>query len=939
MFKSTTALLATAFIALLTPTASGAGHGGCNWPMYGHDLGHSFSQSTACTQINTTSVVTLTERWFFGTGDHPVTASTTVVNGIAYVGDWSGKFHAIDARTGEELWNFQVDDAQNSYPGKIVSSAAVDTIRVGAASIRVLVFGGAATLYVLNPVDGTLLAKQDLDPRANPDDSGEIEIESSPAIAHLGNGSDRIFVGMDVHNDANVGRTGLHSFELLENPGGLTPYRLQLVFKFDPETRIVRTSISEGAGEGRGCAGIWSSPVVDTAALDGDGLVVFGTSNCVNPAGSSGEAESEGIYAIRATTGALVWEFHPRLFNNVDDDFGASANLLPGGLVGNGGKDGFYYAFDRVTGAPAAAWLGPDQSPGTGDDGRSHPAQSGHLSDQFAFGGIIGTPAVGAVDGEAAIFIASALSTPIGAVGPPPEPDPTLADDPERMLSLHAISAVDGRILWRSATARSSFGAPTYANGIVFVPSTFGLSLQAYDANTGVLLAAREVGGAPSSSPTVVGNTVFIGTGTTADPVPNASQLHGLHAFSIPEAPVVPGAGILLSPHANELNAYDLAAAAPTTTRSTPVPAHSSSEFGTAPPGSGNDVNGQNCAITQADGSVRYVMGEDSNQGNDVADPNTDNPDRDGDGEPGPSGEYQGWGLFVPTFGTAGAWTLMDKLVPTYNFTDPPNDHLPDNTGCAVSLGSPDPADDLLFLVDLGVGAFDVPGVGSLFAFYRDAAGNFSHDSKFCALDNHLTTAGYLAVDDDGSVLVPQSGRSSGGEISRYSAPFPPATGASCSYNLAARKSVFIQDTTSFVPISIARRGDKWVVGNVVPAVLNEYNLDGTFARPLVTEQPTPGVAGIAIDAPGNVYWANLGLAPCDTILCPVDGLGTLWKLSFDPVTDAPLAPVLLQPNLTFPEGMGIADPLPEPPRALGAAASVLALAALHRIRGRRVRR
>jgi hypothetical protein len=126
------------------------------------------------------------------------------------------------------------------------------------------------------------------------------------------------------------------------------------------------------------------------------------------------------------------------------------------------------------------------------------------------------------------------------------------------------------------------------------------------------------------------------------------------------------------------------------------------------------------------------------------------------------------------------------------------------------------------------------------------------------------------------------------------------------------------------------------VVGNVVPAAVNEYNLDGSFSRPLATEQPTPGVAGIAVDAPGNVYWANLGLAPCDTILCPVDGLGTVWKLSFDPVTDAPLAPVLLQGSLTYPEGMGIADPLPEPPMIPGAVAALLALAGCNRARRRR---
>jgi outer membrane protein assembly factor BamB len=922
--------------------------------MYGHDPGHSFSQSLACAQINTTNVATLTERWFFNTGDFPISASAAVVNGVAYAGDFGGTMHAIDVNTGTQIWSYAIDSLHTSYPGKIVSSAAVDTMRVGATSIRVLVFGGAGVLYVLDPVSGAVLAKQDLDPRVpQANDGREIDIESSPVIGHFADGSDRIFVGTDVHNDANVGRTGLHSFALVANPSGPTPYSLQLDYKFDPETRIARHSLGDGSGTGRGCGGIWSSPVFDPDAFDGDGLVVFGTANCGNDT-TNGEAVSEGVYAINAMTGALQWEHHPRAYNEYDDDFGSSANLLPGGLVGEGSKDGYYYAFDRQTGAPAPGWpLTPAPLYGYQPHAglaASHPAQSGHLNPGFAFGGILGSPAVGVVNGVPAIFIASALSSTIGEVDPSPMLDPSLADDPNRMQSLHAISAVDGSILWRSPVARPSFGAPTYANGIVFVPSTVGLSLQAYDANTGTLLVDRPVNGAPASSPTIVGNTVFIGTGTTAEGIPATGQQHGLHAFSIPADPVVPGVGLLLSPQANELDAYDLSAAAPTTTRTTPIHAH---DHEATPHPVGNDTNGQVCEITQADGSVRYVAGHDNDQekcGNPgAAPPPYCDPWVDGH----PTGQFQGWALYVPTGAAAGEWTFTDKLIPAYNFTDPPNDHLPDNTGCAFSKGSntADPADDMLFLVDIGVGAFENNNFGSLYVYYRDAQGNFSHDSPYCVLDNNLTTAGYIAVDDipdDGTpelgVLVPESGRMSGGVISRFSGPFPsPSSCPDPTQDDPWNKTTFIQDVQSFTPISIARRdtdhdgsrdaGDTWVVGNTVPALVNEYDTQGNFIRPLAGDQPTPGVAGVAVDANQNVYWANLGLAPCDTILCPVDGLGTVWKLSFDPVTDAPLTPVLLQNNLTYPDGVGIANPLPEPSALAGLAAGALLLAACHRAR------
>src|SRR5262245_32492097 len=107
-------LLAASIMLGQAPTAASAA--GCNWPMYGHDPGHSFSQSPACAQINASNVAALTERWFFQTDD-PITASTTVVNDVAYVGDWGGTMHAIDVATGTEVWNYQIDDLQNSYPG------------------------------------------------------------------------------------------------------------------------------------------------------------------------------------------------------------------------------------------------------------------------------------------------------------------------------------------------------------------------------------------------------------------------------------------------------------------------------------------------------------------------------------------------------------------------------------------------------------------------------------------------------------------------------------------------------------------------------------------------------------------------------------------------------------------------------------------------------
>ena len=156
--------------------------------------------------------------------------------------------------------------------------------------------------------------------------------------------------------------------------------------------------------------------------------------------------------------------------------------MLPGGRVGAGSKDGWYYAHDRQTGA--LAWA-------------THVGQWGHATPGFAVGGVLASPATGQVNGEPAVFIATAISTPndqpgVGRSGHRP---PSVVEDPQRMFSLHAIRASDGAILWRGPVSRQAYGPPTYVNGVVLVPSTFDFQIDAVDANTGLPLAARPCSG------------------------------------------------------------------------------------------------------------------------------------------------------------------------------------------------------------------------------------------------------------------------------------------------------------------------------------------------------------------------------------------------------------------------------------------------------------
>lgn len=505
-----------AVLALAAPFGARGDGPVCAWPMFGHDPARSFAQPAACTRISPTSVPTLLPAWAVLTADN-VSASPTVTDGIVYAGSWAGTFYAVDERNGDVLWTFDVPDQHEVAFGRIVSTAAVDTVAVeGVGQVPVVLFGGGGTLYALRPgpAGPVVLAHVNVDPRdealrdEQAGDPPQIEIESSPVVGHFADG-DRILVGMDVHNQSHVGRTGLLAFALRENDDGPEPYRFELLYKHDPETGEVLHSLTEGSGEGFGCGGVWSSPALDVTALDGEGIAVYGTSNCDNPAESfaADEIGREAMIAVNASTGEELWRFQPREPNDVDDDFGSTPNLLPGGAVGIGGKDGWYYARDLVTGEER--W-------------RTRAGQSGRINSGFAVGGFIGAPAVGRVTDPVLggdrdiIFGVTALPTPFA------QPldsggdrlDTSLLEDPARLFSVHAMDAATGEILWRSPLAAPSYGHVSYANGVVFVPVTFGFRIMAFEAATGLPLWAMPTFGPPSSTPVPLGDMLFTGTGT-----------------------------------------------------------------------------------------------------------------------------------------------------------------------------------------------------------------------------------------------------------------------------------------------------------------------------------------------------------------------------------------------------------------------------------------
>lgn len=312
----------------------------CQWPMYGHDVGRSFSYPCD-TAIAPDTVADLREIWFFGTSD-VVSASPVVVDGRLYVGDWAGRFYAIDARSGDELWSTQLATNPLQYGGQISASAAWAEID----GTEALLVGAGKTVYALAAVDGHELWSHVLD-----DEVSSTEVLSSPLV--VGNVA---IITYDTHG--------------APLPSGVLGLELgtgEEIWYFDPEL-----------GGRNGCGGIWGSPTID---LERE-LVFAGTANC--PSSRDGwTAYTEALFALDATTGAPVWSFQPHEPNDRDTDFAGAPNLFATAdgrdLVGLGNKDAHYYALDRATGELVWSTMA---------------TEDGYIGPNFSSGGFIGPTAV-----------------------------------------------------------------------------------------------------------------------------------------------------------------------------------------------------------------------------------------------------------------------------------------------------------------------------------------------------------------------------------------------------------------------------------------------------------------------------------------------------------------------------------------------------------------
>ncbi len=391
----------------------------CDWPMWGQRVEHPFSYPCP-TELSPQTAKDLKQLWFFNAKD-TVTATPAVVDGIAYVGDWSGNFYAIDVKTGKPRWTYRAHVHGQVYAGQIVSSASVADVK----GVRTVFFGGGKTLYALRADDGSERWKHEVGRRG--DDSDPSEIESSPVVA------DGVVVfGTDVHNSANGESSAVIAVDAATGK--------------EQWTTVTAPTAGEGA-TGPGCGDVWGSPTVDPTT----NVVFVGTGNCTSSPEGYGRF-AEAIVALDLGTGQVRWTFQPHQPNRDDLDFAGAPNLFDAGgraLVGLGNKDAAYYAVDRSTGE--LVWRTQVTEPGI-------PRPDAN----YSTGGFIGATAVadGVVVGGTAVGGTPALHGLDAATGAIKWQQPEAADT-------YASAAIANGVVFLGSTTDFTFRALDLQSGEV----------------------------------------------------------------------------------------------------------------------------------------------------------------------------------------------------------------------------------------------------------------------------------------------------------------------------------------------------------------------------------------------------------------------------------------------------------------------------------------
>ena len=465
------------------------------WSSSGQDLGDTRNQPNEVT-INTSNVGSLVVKWSFTTGAS-VSATPAVAGGQVYFPDWAGNLYALDANTGQQIWQTQI----STYTG-IPNDVSRTT---PAVYNNELILGD--DLSESGPHNGARLLAVD---RATGNLLWMTQIDTHPAAIITGSAvvyNGVVYQGVSSAEEQYATSTQYPCCTFRGSMVALNAATGQILWK--------TYTVPDNGGATNQYSGnaIWQPPAIDPSR----GVLYVGTGNNYTVPSSvetcqqnnpqeTDCAEPDDYFdtamAMNLQTGAILWT--QRLYGydvwtvscavpvnppacptppGPDFDLGGSGANLMGNVVGIGQKSGMYWALNTADGT--VLW-----------------------STQVGPGGDLGGIQWGtATDGQR-IYVALTNNQHFNY---------TLTNG--QTITGSAWSALDpatGQILWQTPDptqgSNFNFGSVSVANGVMYAGALDG-HMYAFDASTGKILWSYLTGGSILGGPAIVSGVVYWGSG------------------------------------------------------------------------------------------------------------------------------------------------------------------------------------------------------------------------------------------------------------------------------------------------------------------------------------------------------------------------------------------------------------------------------------------
>jgi alcohol dehydrogenase (cytochrome c) len=485
------AVLLAAACSSSQPSATTSTFGGAARPSgtWAYPNGNLENTRVADTTISSANVSSLREAWSFHltgkaaagvNGAGSFAAAPVVVNGVVYQQDLDANVYAISLATGKLRWEYPVNVPEATGPGPD-GVAVADGVVYGDSSTTVFALN-AATGKVLWTDDGLLT-------------SGQGSFEIQPQVS-----GGRVYL-------ASAYGSG---------PGGgvllaLNASSGKLLWTFN--------TLTGGQGGGVAALGVGSGGAWETPLVGSDGSVTFGIGNPYQSIGEAINHPARMLYTdsevnLDAATGKLRWYYQAVPNDFKDHDMQASPiSAVVGGvpaIIGSG-KMGIVYAMNASTGA--LLWETP-VGVHNGTDNDSALLLEHKITIKLPYtwepgpaGGVLTNMAVAGGSVYVATLNAPVESTIMSSAdGNAPTPGEKATGD------IEALNLTTGAVEWDTKVDTLPCGDATVAGNLVFTTLVTG-QLVALNRTTGAIVYQRKLPTTTNSPIAIAGNTVLVPAG------------------------------------------------------------------------------------------------------------------------------------------------------------------------------------------------------------------------------------------------------------------------------------------------------------------------------------------------------------------------------------------------------------------------------------------